>query len=74
MARATNVANMVTERQIAGEMKIKETKTIITEKSGSNGECNNCVKKGHRAVDCWPKKKDKEDDVENLFVGGTLCG
>ena len=30
-ARATNVANMVTEHQIYGETKIKETKTIITE-------------------------------------------
>ena len=24
-----------------------------------NGECNNCGKKGHRAVDCWLKNKYK---------------
>ena len=31
MARAENVANMVTERQISGKTKIRETKTRIIE-------------------------------------------
>ena len=27
------------------------------------------------AADCWDKKvKQKDDEVENLFVGSTLCG
>ena len=40
-----------------------------------NRECNNCGKRGHRAVDGWTNKvKDKDDDVDNLFVGDTLCG
>ena len=25
-------------------------------------------------VDCWLNNKQKEDDVENLFVGATFCG
>ena len=40
-----------------------------------NGECNNCGKRGHRAVDCSAKEgKEKYDDIKNLFVGATLCG
>ena len=26
------------------------------------------------AVDCLAKNKDKEDDVDNLFVDATFCG
>ena len=25
-------------------------------------------------VDCWVKNKEKEDDVDRLFVGDILCG
>ena len=25
-------------------------------------------------VDCWAKNKEKEDDVDSLFVGAVLCG
>ena len=32
-----------------------------------SGEYNNCVKKGHSGVDCWAKKIEKEDDMDNLF-------
>ena len=40
-----------------------------------NGECKNCGKRVHKAVDCWAKKgKEKDDDVDNLFMGATLCG
>ena len=38
-------------------------------------ECNNSGKRYHRAADCWEKKgKEKDNDVDNLFVGFTLCG
>ena len=40
-----------------------------------NGECKNCDKRGHRDADCWEKKvKQKDDDVDNLFLGAKLCG
>ena len=39
-----------------------------------NRKCNNCKKKGHRAVDFWYNKKEKEGDVDNIFVGAILCG
>ena len=40
-----------------------------------NGECNNCRKRGHKAVGCWAKQvKEKDGDVDNLFVGATFCG
>ena len=36
---------------------------------------NNCGKRGHRASDCWAKKgKQKDNDVDNLFVEETFCG
>ena len=39
------------------------------------GECNNCGKRGHRAVDCLAKKgKEKDDDIKNLFVRATFYG
>ena len=34
----------------------------------------NCVKRGHRVVDCWKNKgKEKDYDVEKLFVEATFC-
>ena len=30
--------------------------------------------KGHRATDCWYKKKEKEYDVDNIFLGAVFCG
>ena len=40
-----------------------------------NGEWNNCGQRGHKAVDFWEKKgKEKDDDVDNLFVEATICG
>ena len=30
--------------------------------------------KGHRAADCWYKKKEKENDAENIFLGVVFCG
>ena len=38
-----------------------------------NGECNNCGKRGHRAVYCWANKgKEKDDDVDKRFAGTTF--
>ena len=40
-----------------------------------NGECNNCGKRASRYIDCCTKKvKYKDNDVDNLFMGATLCG
>ena len=44
------------------------------EKKRFNRECHNCGKKGHRAVDFWALKKEKEDDIDNLFLGAIFCG
>ena len=38
-----------------------------------NEEFKNRGRNGHMAADCWPEKKDKEDDVDNLFVGAIFC-
>ena len=32
------------------------------------------VKRGHGAVDCWKGEIYKDNDVEKLFMGDTLCG
>ena len=29
--------------------------------------------KSHRSVRCWSKNKEREDGVDNLFVGEKLC-
>ena len=50
----------------------KVNKTRINENPAST-ENVTTVGKGHRAVGCWPRKKEKEDDVNNLFVGVTIC-
>ena len=31
-------------------------------------------KRGHRAVDCWGEKREKEDDFNKIFVGDTSNG
>ena len=62
---ATSVENMATEQHISGETATKYM-TIET-------TANNFGKIGHIEVDCWVKK-EKDDDVNNLFVGDTLCG
>ena len=51
-AHETSVANMFTERQISGEMRIKETKTRITENLDSAENATTMKKKGHRSFDC----------------------
>ena len=58
-AHETSVASMATERQISGEMRVKETKTRITENLDSAENATTVKKKGHRAVDCWCRKKEK---------------
>ena len=62
---ATSVENMATEQHISGETDTKYT-TIET-------TANNLEKIGHIEVDCWVKK-EKDDDINNLFVGDKLCG
>ena len=51
-----------------------KTTTRVTKQNRFNGECKNCVNRGHRAVDCWKYKKYIDDDVYNLFVVATFCG
>ena len=71
---ATNVENIVTEILISGEREIKETKNNNNRNPRFSGECINCGKKDHRAVNFWSQKNEKEDDVDNLFMGDTLYG
>ena len=52
--------------------KIKVNKNKNKVKTCFNGEYHNCGIKDHRAV-FLSKSKDKEDDVDNLFWGATLC-
>ena len=49
-----------------------ENKNIL--KPHFNAECHKFGKKCHRAVDCWAKKKKKEDNIDKLFVGTIFCG
>ena len=70
------MASTDTECQTVGETKNENRNDNKTErKPRFNRECNNCDKRGHRAADCWAKiGEQKYDDVDNLFVGATLCG
>ena len=37
-------------------------------------ECNNCGRRGYRGNVNWKKKgKQKDDEVDNIFVGATFC-
>ena len=58
-----------------GNKKDNRNKNNTARNPSFNGECNNCRKRGHRAVDCWDKKrKEKDNGVNNLFVGDNFCG
>ena len=50
----------------------KRNKNKNNRKPWINRKCSNWGKKFHRAVHCWYKKKDKDDDVDNIFVGGVF--
>ena len=54
--------------QFIGKQKNIKGKNIF------NRELHNCGNEGHTEVDCWAKKKEKEDDVEDVFAGVILCG
>ena len=72
---ATSVASTATERQTIGGGDENRNENKSERKPRFNREFNKCGIRGYRSADfCAKKGKQKDDDVNNLFVGAPFCG
>ncbi|KAL2890478.1 Zinc knuckle [Ceratocystis lukuohia] len=53
---------------------LKETEEKMNTCSKSRLKCFNCNKGGHKAVDCWAKKKNDSQQKANMAVKENQCG